>query len=202
MYRYIIFKFLNIRIQKFTGDLFLFQAKTTLGFRSKSLRIDERKNSRWPEKIRMNALAAFMLIPINSDPIVAVIIEATTADRKSLARRLDVLKMAPSEIRAHSDSRWDVCMLMHTHRHTRTHTPLVYTIVGALEESRLAICGKAARPCGTGPHNGLCIFSRRYRRKKSGKYDRFSHYSLRSLRKYLKVLFYNVSLCINYFSIK
>jgi hypothetical protein len=96
-----------------------------------------------------------MLIPINSDTIVAVIIEATTTDRKSFARRLHVSKMAPSKIRANSrDSREE----RHAHN-AHAHTHAVYTIVGrvvvgTLEESRLAICGKADHPSGTGPHNG------------------------------------------------
>jgi len=104
-----------------------------------------------------------MLMPINSDPIVAVIIEATTTDHKSLARRLDVSKMAPSEIRSHSHSR-DVCVCRCAHIQTRTYrsyTPLLVL-------SSRAVSPYAARPpIRVVLHNGLCIFSRHYRGKNS-----------------------------------
>lgn len=97
-------------------------------------------------------MLAFMLIPINSGTIVAVIIEASSTDRKSHTRRLDISKMAASEIRSYPRSmRMSRCT--HAHRSYTVHHCWSCCVVGILEESRLAICGKAARPCATRPHN-------------------------------------------------
>jgi len=104
---------------KFMGEFLVYlKLRQFSVFRGDFFRIASnwRKKSSWPKKIRTSVV--FMLIPINSDPIVTVIIEATMTDHKSLTRRLDVSKMAPSEICLHS--RRDVYADMHTYRYTHT----------------------------------------------------------------------------------
>lgn len=71
-------------------------------------------------------------------------------------------------------------MLMHTHTHTGSYTPLLVL-------SRRAVSPYAARPLvrGTGSHNGLRILSCRYRGKNPENMTEFQ-------REYLKILFYNI----------
>lgn len=82
-YRYMPLKFWE---KIYTRNIFIYLNPKGFSLSERvSLRIDERKKARRSEN---HARAAFMLIPINSGTIVAVIIEATTTDRKSHARRL------------------------------------------------------------------------------------------------------------------
>lgn len=102
---------------------------------------------------------------INSGTIVAVIIEATTtADRKSRARRLDVSKMVSVRDLYESEE-----------RHALTYCTLVLVTSVCCcccwyswgEPPSRHIRGKVARSCGTGPHNGHRVFSRRHRVEKN-----------------------------------
>lgn len=140
-----------------------------------------------------------MLIPINSDPIVAVIIETTTVDRKSLARRRERFKNGSfRDLRALGLEGRRVCILMRARTHT--HTEHIYhSYTPLLVLSRRAVSPYAARPpvrmdLITGSIGTLSSLSQ----KKPGKYDGISCHFLRSFVIIKKIPLYNV---INHYTL-
>lgn len=124
-----------------------------------------------------------MLIPINSVTIIAVIIEATTTDRKSHARRLDISKKAPSEIHTLARTREEKrAHVSYTHAHrsyTSTSTLLLVMLCCRYsrgEPSRHLRQGRTSMWYWHEPHNGP-LFPRRHVGKNSERWQIFASYA-------------------------